>query len=82
MVIKVKDKIKEIFVAIIYSWKVMLNNAGFWTFLIIIVAMVSSTSVFFQTKALEKLINNVSIKQSSTTLIIMVLIWAISIIAN
>mgnify|MGYP004597368995 CR=1 FL=1 len=81
MVIKVKDKIKEIFVAIIYSWKVMLNNAGFWTFLIIIVAMVSSTSVFFQTKALEKLINNVSIKQSSTTLIIMVLIWAISIIA-
>lgn len=76
-----RKRIEEVLVAVRYSWKTLIKDAGGWTFLIIAISLISAFSVIFQTRALEGLINAIAVEKTGSVVVLSILLWGISIIA-
>lgn len=74
-------RIREVLIAVRYSWKILMHHAGGWTIFIIFIALISSFAVIFQARALERLINAIAIEKTENTVILSILVWGISVLA-
>jgi len=62
---------------ILFALKILIQNACGWTTVLILIALISSLSVLFQIKSLEKIINLI-VSNKMNDLPIAILIWGIS----
>lgn len=76
-----RKRIEEVSNAVKYSWKILMKNAGSWTFLNIAISLISAFSVIFQARALEGLINAIAVEKTGSAVVLSILLWGISIIA-